>query len=53
MAITSKVKGKSGVARVITYLVTEDNEVYLVYIYYKSQLVNSNHPGIHILISMY
>jgi len=40
MAITSKGKGKSGGARVITYLVTEDNEVYLVYIYDKSQLEN-------------
>lgn len=30
MAITSKGKGKSGGARVITYLVTKDNEVYLV-----------------------
>ena len=40
MAITSKGKGKSGGARVITYLVTEDNEVYLVYIYDKSQLDN-------------
>ncbi|MGQ1889972.1 type II toxin-antitoxin system RelE/ParE family toxin [Thermophagus sp. OGC60D27] len=40
MAIASKGKGKSGGARVITYLVTEDNEVYLVYIYDKSQLEN-------------
>ncbi|TCO07754.1 type II toxin-antitoxin system RelE/ParE family toxin [Natronoflexus pectinivorans] len=40
MAITSKGKGKSGGARVITYLVTEDNEVYLVYIYDKGQLEN-------------
>lgn len=40
MAITSKGKGKSGGARVITYLVTEDNEVYLVFIYDKSQLEN-------------
>lgn len=40
IAITSKGKGKSGGARVITYLVTEDNEVYLVYIYDKSQLEN-------------
>ena len=40
MAISSKGKGKSGGARVITYLLTEDNEVYLVYIYDKSQLEN-------------
>lgn len=40
LAITSKGKGKSGGARVITYLVTQDQEVYLVYIYDKSQLEN-------------
>ncbi len=40
MAIGSKGKGKSAGARVITYLVTGDNEVYLVYIYNKSQLEN-------------
>jgi hypothetical protein len=33
-------KGKSGGARVITYLVTGDKEVYLVFIYDKSQLEN-------------
>jgi len=40
MAISSKGKGKSAGARVITYIVTEDKEVYLVYIYDKSQLEN-------------
>jgi hypothetical protein len=40
MTITSKGKGKSSGARIITYLVTEDNEIYLVYIYDKSQLEN-------------
>ncbi|MHC1775078.1 MAG: type II toxin-antitoxin system RelE/ParE family toxin [Lentimicrobium sp.] len=40
LAIASKGKGKSGGARVITYLVTEDKEVYLVFIYDKSQLEN-------------
>jgi hypothetical protein len=40
LAISSKGKGKSGGARVITYLVTEDKEVYLVFIYDKSQLEN-------------
>jgi hypothetical protein len=40
LAIASKARGKSGGARVITYLVTEDHEVYLVYIYDKSQLDN-------------
>jgi mRNA-degrading endonuclease RelE of RelBE toxin-antitoxin system len=37
MAITSKGKGKAGGARVITFLVTDDLEVYLVHIYDKSQ----------------
>jgi hypothetical protein len=40
LAISSKGKGKSGGARVITYLVIKDNEVYLVFIYDKSQLEN-------------
>ena len=40
LAITSKARGKSGGARVITYLLTEDQEIYLVYIYDKSQLDN-------------
>ncbi len=38
MAISSKRKGKSGGARVITFLVTDEQEVYLVHIYDKSQL---------------
>ena len=33
----SKGKGKSGGARVITYVVTEDGEVYLLTIYDKSE----------------
>lgn len=40
MAISSKGKGKSGGARVITFLVTDDQEIYLVYIYDKNQLEN-------------
>jgi mRNA-degrading endonuclease RelE of RelBE toxin-antitoxin system len=40
MAISSKGKGKSGGARVITFLVTEDQEVYLVHIYDKGHLEN-------------
>ena len=40
LAITSKGKGKSGGARIITYVVTEDKEVYLVFFYDKSQLEN-------------
>jgi hypothetical protein len=38
--MSSKGKGKSDGARVITYLVTGDKEVYLVFIYDKSQLEN-------------
>jgi hypothetical protein len=40
MAIASKGKGKSGGARIITFLVTEAKEVYLTHIYDKSQLEN-------------
>jgi mRNA-degrading endonuclease RelE of RelBE toxin-antitoxin system len=38
VAIRSKGKGKSGGARVITYVVTENKEVYLLTIYDKSEL---------------
>lgn len=37
LAIASKGKGKSGGARVITYLKTEDNNVYLLSIYDKGE----------------
>jgi len=37
LAIKSKGKGKSGGARVITYVVTDDKEVYLLTIYDKSE----------------
>ncbi len=40
MAITSKGKGKSGGARVITFLITDNQELYLIHIYDKSQLDN-------------
>ncbi len=40
LAIASKGKGKSGEGRVITYLVTKEYEVYLVYINDKDQLEN-------------
>ncbi len=40
MAISSKGKGKSSGARIITFVVYKDNEVFLVYIYDKNQLVN-------------
>jgi mRNA-degrading endonuclease RelE of RelBE toxin-antitoxin system len=37
LAIKSKTKGKSGGARVITYIVAENKEVYLLTIYDKSE----------------
>ena len=37
LAISSKNKGKSGGARIITYFVTEENEVFLLSIYDKSE----------------
>ena len=40
LAIRSKGKGKSGGARVITFIVYKENEVYLVHIYDKNQLEN-------------
>jgi mRNA-degrading endonuclease RelE of RelBE toxin-antitoxin system len=40
MAISSKGKGKSGGARVITYFVDKDNIVYLLSIYDKSEDAN-------------
>ena len=40
MSIRSKDRGKSGGARVITYIVTKNKEIYLVYIYNKSRLEN-------------
>ena len=38
LGIKSKAKGKSGGARIITYLVNENAEVYLLSIYYKAEL---------------
>jgi len=40
MAVSSKGKGKSGGARVITYFVNNDNIVYLLSIYDKSNEIN-------------
>jgi hypothetical protein len=37
LAISSKKKGKSGGARVITYFISEDKELYLLSIYDKSE----------------
>ena len=38
MSIKSKGKGKRGGARVITYLINQQNEVYLISIYDKSEI---------------
>ena len=40
LAIKSKGKGKSGGARIITYFVTEELEIYLLTIYDKSEIEN-------------
>ena len=40
VAIRSKGKGKSGGARVVTYLITEEKEIYLLLIYDKSEVEN-------------
>jgi hypothetical protein len=40
LKITSKGKGKSGGARVITYVVHRDSEIFLVAIYDKSEIEN-------------
>lgn len=40
LAITSKGKGKSGGARIITYLVTTNKEIFLLSIYDKSEIAN-------------
>lgn len=50
LAISSKGKGKSAGARIITYLIERNNEVYLVYIYDKSQLENITKEQIFNLI---
>ncbi len=52
MAISSKGKGKSAGARIITYMQSEQNEVFLVHIYDKSQLDNiSKKQILEIIIS--
>lgn len=50
LAIKSKGKGKSGGARVITYLVTENNEVYLLTIYDKSEFESIDDKSLKIII---
>jgi len=51
IAIKSKGKGRSGGARVITYVVTENNEVYLLTIYDKSELANIDDKTLRLIIN--
>ncbi|MBS1545844.1 MAG: type II toxin-antitoxin system RelE/ParE family toxin [Bacteroidetes bacterium] len=51
VAIKSKGKGKSGGARLITYVITEDKEVYLLSIYDKSEMDSLDAKAIKELIS--
>ena len=50
LAISSKNKGKSGGARIITYFVTEENEIFLLSIYDKSEQDNVSDKAIKSLI---
>jgi hypothetical protein len=50
LAIASKNKGKSSGARVITYFITEDNELYLLSIYDKSEQADISDKALKHLI---
>ncbi|MEA5461803.1 type II toxin-antitoxin system RelE/ParE family toxin [Arcicella sp. LKC2W] len=50
LAISSKNKGKSGGARIITYFLSEDNELYLLSIYDKSEHESISDKAIKSLI---
>lgn len=51
IAIKSKGKGKSGGARVITYVITANKEVYLLTIYDKSEMENIDDKTLKSIIS--
>lgn len=51
LAIRSKGKGKSGGARVITYVVTEDEELYLLSIYDKSDIDSLDTKAIRSMVA--
>lgn len=51
LAISSKNRGKSSGARVITYFINEDNELYLLSIYDKSNQASISDESIRILIN--
>jgi len=50
LAIASKNKGKSSGARVITYFITDDNELYLLSIYDKSEQIDISDKALKYLI---
>lgn len=50
VSIKSKGKGKSGGARIITYVVTENNEIYLLTIYDKSEFENVDDKILKVII---
>ena len=51
VAIKSKGTGRSGGARVITYVVTENSEVYLLTIYDKSELSSIDDKTLRLIIN--
>ena len=51
IAIKSKSKGKSGGGRVITYLVNEQKEVYLLTIYDKSEFENISDKTLQAIVA--
>ena len=50
LAIASKNKGKSGGARVITYVVVDDTTIFLLTIYDKSELENISYKELKAMI---
>lgn len=52
VSIKSKGQGKSGGARVITYVITEDMEVYLLTIYDKSELDTIDDKTLKVIINL-
>ncbi len=51
LKISSKGKGKSGGARVITFLIRQEKEIYLVAIYDKSEIENLQKDQLKLLVS--
>ncbi len=52
MAITSKNKGKSSGARIVTYVLSEEKTIYLLDIYVKSQKSNISDHELDVLINL-